>query len=440
MSQTSNIISPCSRLNDDVLREIFIHCIIRSSYTDYYYPEKVFRVGYHHKQSICEHPQFSLSQVCSSWRDIALLTPQLWDSISIVDLTSEANVGIAREYLSRAGNVPISVLFDPIRSMNAPWKDSFHRSNLINFLSSYRLRSLWFNSNILPLHLFLPSLTQQSVADLESLLVWHRYDSTTETSLDLNESRYPKLAVVRILGGEYQISSHSSLHIFTSAGPLMTVIQSLDLLSHCPSLEESALWITRANGSQGTVSMPQIHLRHLRILTLHLQSRRDEIHFSTFMEVLSLPVLEELLLEGQAVTWSATAFQSLAHRSNYFPHLRKFCLGETTSNVDAGILLASMPWLKSISLCPYNTGTNKVIFDDLALNGLASGSLAPRLQSFYVGPISNAGSFLDMVESRMENAQMSSNGIPAPFTEVEFKYADDTQDYSESRLLDMRQL
>ncbi|KIL59952.1 hypothetical protein M378DRAFT_168711 [Amanita muscaria Koide BX008] len=73
------------------------------------------------------------------------------------------------------------------------------------------------------------------------------------------------------------------------------------------------------------VSVPQIHLRRLHSLVLDLKS---ESPFSTLIEALSLPVLEELrlTLKGRAVTWSATGFQSLAHRSNYFPHLRTFYL------------------------------------------------------------------------------------------------------------------
>ncbi|KIL58998.1 hypothetical protein M378DRAFT_169881 [Amanita muscaria Koide BX008] len=40
----------------------------------------------------------------------------------------------------------------------------------------------------------------------------------------------------------------------------------------------------------------------------------DDIAFSTSIEALSLPVLEELWLEGQAVRWPATAFRLFAHR------------------------------------------------------------------------------------------------------------------------------
>ncbi|KIL59954.1 hypothetical protein M378DRAFT_168712, partial [Amanita muscaria Koide BX008] len=123
----------------------------------------------------------------------------------------------------------------------------------------------------------------------------------------------------------------------------MTVIESWDLLSRCPS-----------HGSRWPVSVPQIHLRRLHSLVLNSKS---ESPFSTFIEALSLPVLEELrlALKGRAVTWSATAFQSLAHRSNYFPHLRTFYLEDSNSIIDAGILLHSTP-RKCIYACRLAVG------------------------------------------------------------------------------------
>ncbi|KAM6502537.1 hypothetical protein JOM56_002514 [Amanita muscaria] len=431
-----------SRLNDDVLREIFIHCIIRNSYTHCYFQNisHLFTVGGSGpKHPIPQLPQLSLSQVCSSWRDIALLTPQLWDNIWLLDL-SEANLSTAREYLSRAGNLPVSIA---IRDEGVPGLDWPWRSQVTDFLSSYRIRSLELlvMRKTPRFHPVLPDLPQWSVAELESLSIESHH--LEETQIDLNDTRYPKLNAVYIRGA-YKISSFNninrSLRKFdgTSLSP-MTVIESWDLLSHCPSLEVSRLWITRVNDSRRPVSVPQIHLQRLRILVLELldsESERDEIPFSTFIEALSLPVLKDLrlMLKGRAATWSATAFQSLAHRSNYFPRLRTFYLEDSTSIIDAGILLASMPRLKSIEICSRCVNVNKVIFDHLTLNGLANGSLTPRLQFLKVGRISDTGSFLDMVESRMKKAQMSSNGVPALFEEI---VLDDTGYHVRRR--DMRQ-
>ncbi|KIL56813.1 hypothetical protein M378DRAFT_16742 [Amanita muscaria Koide BX008] len=434
--QTSNIISPCSRLNDNVLREIFIHCVIHpghaqaDTHTLSYRKSisnqiRVVGNACYYKTPIREQPQLSVSRVCSSWRNTALLTPQLWDNIHISYL-NDAILGTAREYLSRAKNLPLAISIERTdKRLELPWQDWCPQ--LTNFLSSYRIRILHLDlrAGKMPLsHLILPDLPQRSVADLETLIVEHR---DHEEEIDLNDNRYPKLDHVRIVGA-YKSSgfSSSSLRIFDDMLLSMTVMESWDLLSHCPSLEVSQLNIIQANGSRMPSSMPQIHPRCLRVLGLLSES---EITFSAFIEVLTLPVVEQLHV---ARGWSATAFRSLAHRSNYFPHLRNFNLKDpTTSIVDAGALLALMPCLTGMHL-----PDSSPIIDRIALDGLASGSLAPRLQILIVEYISNMGPFLDMAESRMQNAQMSSDGVPVPFIKVVlFEY---NQDYMD-RLLDMWQ-
>ncbi|KAM6502938.1 hypothetical protein JOM56_002915 [Amanita muscaria] len=351
----------------------------------------------------------------------------LWNNIRIYDLT-EANLRTAREYLSRAENLPVSITLSRRETAGQDW-----RSQLIDFLSSYRIQTLVVTSRF---HLILPDLPQRSVADLDSLSIFNHLDHE-EAQIDVNDTRYPKLAVIRIWGTHKISGFNSSLRIFDGTKLSMTVNESWDLLGRCPSLEESRFRIvTRVNDSRGPVTMPQIHLRRLRLLALQLESITDEIPFSTFIEVLTLPIVEELHVFHARMAWSTTAFQLLAHRSNYFPHLRDLVLRNPTSIVDAGALLALTPSLKSIccmSLCS-GIHTSHAFYDRLA-----SGSLAPRLQSLIVGHVSNAGLFVDMVGSRMKNAQTSSNGVPAPFTRVQF-FADDQGYHNHcDRLLDMRQ-
>ncbi|KAM6490632.1 hypothetical protein JOM56_013975 [Amanita muscaria] len=143
--QTSNIISPCSRLNDDVLREIFIHCIIQPGHAQadtFSYRKNIsnqIRVagnaGYCYITPIREQPQVSVSRICSSWRNTALLTPQLWDNIHISYL-NDAILGTAREYLTRAKNLPLAISIERTdKRLELPWQDWC--SQLTDFLSSY---------------------------------------------------------------------------------------------------------------------------------------------------------------------------------------------------------------------------------------------------------------------------------------------------------------
>ncbi|KIL66423.1 hypothetical protein M378DRAFT_10120 [Amanita muscaria Koide BX008] len=386
-----------SCLNEDVLREIFIRCV-----SDHGNDSKCFVLD-NYIPSIREYPQLSVSRVCSSWRHVALLIPQLWNNVMIQCLT-ESNLSIAREYLSRARNLPISITLGPCRVV----QDLY--SQLTDFLSSYQLRELVVSAKIPCFNAVLRDLPQRNVEDLESLGMFSNYD-LEGAAIDLNDIRYPKLASVAI-ASVYKISGcSSSLRIFDGTGLFYrTAIEGWDLLSRCPSLEEARLTIEDTSRRQ----FPEPRIHHQCLRTLILISIGGEIPFSTFIAALSLPSLEKLHVFN---AWSVTAFQSLAQRSNHFPNLSDFLLGIATSNIDAGALLASMPHVTSVSIqCyPFNA-----VFDQGALKALASGSIAPRLQNLeaYIR-FWDEKEFMDMVESRMTNAQMSSNGVPAPFTKVE---------------------
>ncbi|KIL61980.1 hypothetical protein M378DRAFT_166317, partial [Amanita muscaria Koide BX008] len=216
-------------------------------------------------------------------------------------------------------------------------------------------------------YLVLPDLSQWSVADLEALKIYNDRD-LKRGSIDLNDIRYPKLAAFHIRGVHKISGFSSSLRIFDCAALSMTVTETWELLSRCPSLEVTRLALTGDDGSSRRPdSVPLIQPQHLRSLVLESASGVREIPFSTFIEALALPVIEKLWVfdVNALVTWSSTAFQALAHRSNYFPHLRDIVLGHPAFVVDAGALLESMPSLKSMSL---SWGIyNNIVFDHFVL-------------------------------------------------------------------------
>src|SRR5882762_3950815 len=50
----------------------------------------------------------SLGAICSYWRDIAWSTPSLWSSL-VVRVTEKDGSHIAQEWLSRSGQLPLSI-------------------------------------------------------------------------------------------------------------------------------------------------------------------------------------------------------------------------------------------------------------------------------------------------------------------------------------------
>lgn len=98
--QSITLLPPVHRLPIELLIEIFLYCL----------PS-----GKREPNSI--KPPLLLSQVCSSWRAVALQTPQLWNKISITtyraygDCRPEAkhcsSVSLAQSWFRRAGDFPL---------------------------------------------------------------------------------------------------------------------------------------------------------------------------------------------------------------------------------------------------------------------------------------------------------------------------------------------
>lgn len=91
--------SPIRKLVPEVLSEVFLQCL----------PEKpILRLSQHDAPLL-------LAAVCRSWRNIAITTPRLWASLSIVAIDEslgswEAKLPITREWLARSGACPLSII------------------------------------------------------------------------------------------------------------------------------------------------------------------------------------------------------------------------------------------------------------------------------------------------------------------------------------------
>ncbi|RXW14780.1 hypothetical protein EST38_g11071 [Candolleomyces aberdarensis] len=108
------LISLFRRLPDDILREIFLHCL----------PP-------HRNPAMCTaDPPLLLTRVCGRWRQVAFSTPRLWTSLHILHISNYSDgaqiperkldsqeVGIL-QWIGRAGSMPLSITFpDPGRNL-----------------------------------------------------------------------------------------------------------------------------------------------------------------------------------------------------------------------------------------------------------------------------------------------------------------------------------
>ncbi|KAL0569779.1 hypothetical protein V5O48_012190 [Marasmius crinis-equi] len=109
ITQHRALTSPMGRMPDDILREIFVRCL----------PIEVLPA-----RDLSEAP-FLLTRICRSWREVAITTPALWNSIHILlptvfrhDLLDDGFEGLVERrfegtklWLERSGSLPLSIFF-----------------------------------------------------------------------------------------------------------------------------------------------------------------------------------------------------------------------------------------------------------------------------------------------------------------------------------------
>lgn len=107
-----NILSPIRRIPVEILSEIFVRCLSKDGLT---------------RPSSGEAPLL-LMMICRRWRDVAISTPKLWSSLSIL-LTERCHphLSLIQTFLSRSAPLPFSFLIEenaeylPSQPITHPW-------------------------------------------------------------------------------------------------------------------------------------------------------------------------------------------------------------------------------------------------------------------------------------------------------------------------------
>ena len=200
-SKINQLYSPIVRkLPPDVTSTIFEFCL--PDFTD------------HQESTYTEEDisiPLSLGAICSYWRDIAWTTPSLWSSL-VVRVTrkhdSHITIGIAREWLARSGQLPLSIhilsesyeykaisaLADVINQYSARWSEVdlsipdqyyeyFHATdNHAPILKSIRFHSIG-NLSKLNFQLTCPRLERASISSFPLRGTNIQWDNLTDLTL-----------------------------------------------------------------------------------------------------------------------------------------------------------------------------------------------------------------------------------------------------------------
>ncbi|KAJ6517969.1 hypothetical protein C8R47DRAFT_1773 [Mycena vitilis] len=300
------LVSLARRLPEDVLREIFLACLPWSG---------------NPVMSSREAPLL-LGQVCSSWRRIALTTPQLWSSLHVVvpNAARLRQISDAVDtWLSRSGVLPLSITLAVSAACES---GSDNVATMIDVLTNFCLRWHRVTITLTPRTILTPltNLRASDVPMLKSIAFtsvgsgsWQNLVPPMEIPWRaFNFLRTPSIrsASFASIGGNFlaltlpwpllrSLSLTAGSHKDASSLQLTTTV-ALVILRQCPSLTTCTLCLTsdRTNVDEDPESQPPpLTLSHLNELTVD-NREHSQINTVSLFRALHVPALQHFHYHG----------------------------------------------------------------------------------------------------------------------------------------------
>ena len=352
---------------------------------------------------------YAMSHVRSAWRQLVLNTPELWSNISLdvgtrTDENMDNKIRIAREWLSRAQNHPISFTID-----RAQYKV------VENLIKHYPCRALYLSISHWdtgPQQEPQAPLADISLGALETL---HLHGRAAIALPDLLGKGFSLPALKSL-----SISQIKNLKIIHPVAPQLHYLhiqcpipcpQVLDLMSLCGQLEDCELNIApNAKDSSKSDSKPQSvvipTLRELK-LTFH-----KDANAPAFLMRLGLSNISSLSIlfkaQPEAKPLHLPTVSRLIAQSGGMPHLQSLTIDETKEPFDLKALLLDTPSLRRLDV-------SHGVLDADCMDQLSRGDLGAQLRDLTSRHGHDAEAILRMVESRATTSQ--SNKV-TPFSSV----------------------
>ncbi|RDB14881.1 hypothetical protein Hypma_016515 [Hypsizygus marmoreus] len=311
-------------LPPELLGEIFIHCL--SSMQGLYI-------------TIRDAPML-LCQICGHWRQVALSLPVLWSNFRC-NLGHEAKASHARLlqlFVDRSHRTPLSLALTP-----APGLDATMKVLLANL---YRWHDVRVDLDAEFGQLFLGILCEEPL-QLESVDV-----TTCARNWDVDQliSRLSGLPSLRRLRWGADFLPPSLLNTawprltdIKIAGRLLSINDSITMLSNTPAVEHAALGFVDTS-SETLTYRPLITLQRLRSLEFHAYDADAILNNFTFPSLLSLATSQPhdrhvLRRLGERSSWRLEVFNMIA-----------------TLDAEEAIFYLRLPSMQSVTSLGLNTG------------------------------------------------------------------------------------
>ncbi|KAJ7614740.1 hypothetical protein DFH06DRAFT_1368120 [Mycena polygramma] len=381
------LISPIRRFPPEILSEIFVLCLRNYPLTDSYTSVDP------------RQPPFLFGQICTSWRNISLTTPRLWNNIRISPTTP-----MRRGFLSLAGlflerSRPISVRF----AMAIMTGDNIGTPLTLLWSFSTRLESLRLD---VPVQYLQPlvGMPDQMFPALRKLKIRITSGSgfvgtsavfATAFSLQNLELMSPRSMPVLRLLSDFPWAQLTTFHLASPDSPFLT----RSIVSECTALEVCSIEVLhRRTPPHPVIDLEGCIMPEMRTFTYKgaYDEEEEAADSAQFLKVFSFPNLRSLSL-GMTPECGEVLLE-LHQRSGF--GLENLTLGPINSNTEQIVdLLSKLPTLKKLEL-DYSDGAEDPLLSALTHSGLGSQiAILPQLESLVmrVSATTNGAVLISMV-------------------------------------------
>ena len=370
-------------LPEDVLRLIFQWCI----------PQDEVCVS-----SSEVKPWLLLTRICSSWRTLAINTPELWRVVAMELRNNddyEHRIQVTHQWLKRAGNMTRS-----LRIGTSGVDEKWCTEAVNRLVLPFRFKSL---NLLLSRHQFdrILSLQPQFTQSLENI----QFLATGDPPLDLyTKESHPRNKFLNLktllITGTYW-ASHlvaifpwGQLHCVSIWGTTIFPASFINIFADSVVLEELRVTIgpdsATSKAQASFITLP--NLRHLD-LGFRTGSNAEILLYS-----LILPKVEVLSMGGPELNCTSLSFADLAQRSS-MNQIQSLCLDEGKESYQLDHLLKYTPSLSHLKVL------GRLEFDGGTLEDMSTGRLGPNLEIIQLFDVADIFGILDMVRRRVLNAR-----------------------------------
>ena len=288
-SMAEHSVFPINQFPREILAEIFWHCLPDMNPEARKMPAQMFKKA----------APLLVSSICSSWRELALATPELWATVGIIirnpDMDPSATAHVVNTWLERSGTLPLklylgqlSLLYDvPLSKTNPALAKSIlsvfysHSSRWQDVtLSLYETRSL-----------SLPRLDTPLLRSFRLSGPWQEaFHFPFRKSSLLTELSWPS-SIDASKNTQIPWSQISCLHILDGMSPFSVS----EMIQLCPRLEE--FWVG-CSGFDEVANLPrEPKVENGLLRKLELYGYDDII---PLLHSLTLPALEQFTCSSQS--------------------------------------------------------------------------------------------------------------------------------------------